>query len=77
MTINVLFFGILSEITKKGSVFIDGAKDTDELNNILQSKYPGLKEYSYRISVNQEMITINTPIRDGDEIALLPPFAGG
>jgi len=29
------------------------------------------------ISVNQEMASADTIIRDGDEVAFLPPFSGG
>ncbi len=77
MTIKVLLFGVLSETIKKESISLDNIKDTDELNNYLQNKYPELKDYTYRIAVNHEIINGNINLRDGDEVALLPPFAGG
>ena len=38
-----------------------------------------LEKFSVNISVNHKIININQPynIKNGDEIAILPPFAGG
>jgi sulfur-carrier protein len=77
MSIKVLFFGIISEVANKDNISLSGIKDTDELNNHLKKIYPEIKNYPYRIAVNREMITQNTKLNDGDETALLPPFAGG
>jgi molybdopterin synthase sulfur carrier subunit len=77
MSIKVLFFGILSEVIKKDNISIPVIKDTDELNNYLQINYPEIKTHTYRIALNKEMLTENTKLKDGDEVALLPPFAGG
>lgn len=77
MKIKLLFFGILSEAVKEEILSISDIEHTDELNKYLQNKYPELKEYTYRIGVNQEIITDNVKLENGDEVALLPPFAGG
>lgn len=51
------------------------------LVEILDAKYPMIGELIHKkkvlVSVNQEIAHEETEIRDGDEIALLPPFAGG
>lgn len=47
------------------------------LRNYFENRYPELKEINYKIAVNQEItdtLPVNTEI---NEIALLPPFAGG
>ena len=53
-------------------------KDLVELLNV---GYPMIGELIHKrkvlVSVNQEIAHEDTEIRDGDEIALLPPFAGG
>jgi molybdopterin converting factor small subunit len=36
-----------------------------------------MAHYTYRISVNNELTNEDRTLSDGDEIALLPPFAGG
>ncbi len=32
---------------------------------------------NFRIAVNQEMADLNTPLSEGDEVALFPPVPGG
>ena len=77
MKINVLFFGVLSEITGKKSLSFDDISDTTELNNKLTDKFPEIKSITYRLAINQEIIDTNTKLNDGDEVAFMPPFAGG
>ncbi len=77
MTVNVLFFGVLSEITGKDAFSIDGITDTSELNNKLIEEYPEIKSVTYRIALNQKIIDSNTKLNEGDEVAFMPPFAGG
>ena len=52
-----------------------------ELVELIGSRYPMIGELIHKkkilVSVNQEIAHEETEIRDGDEIALLPPFAGG
>jgi molybdopterin converting factor small subunit len=36
-----------------------------------------MAHYNFRVSVNNEITADNPDLKDGDEIALLPPFAGG
>jgi molybdopterin synthase catalytic subunit len=52
-----------------------------DLVELLDVGYPMIGELIHKrkvlVSVNQEIAHEETEIRDGDEIALLPPFAGG
>ena len=45
----------------------------------LAIEFPALAPYEQSISsaVNAEYARMNTPIRDGDEVAFLPPVSGG
>jgi molybdopterin synthase sulfur carrier subunit len=45
----------------------------------LESEKPEFAAYYdlMQISVNWEYATKNTPIKDGDEVALIPPVTGG
>ena len=56
-------------------------KRVKDLVELLQAGYPMIGELIHKkkvlVSVNQEIAHEETEIRDGDEIALLPPFAGG
>ncbi|MFA5815370.1 MAG: MoaD/ThiS family protein [Bacteroidales bacterium] len=76
-TVNVIYFGSVMDITGINSEKIDSPETLNELNELLISRFPGLSVISYRLSVNRQLITDNRQLVDGDEIALLPPFAGG
>ncbi len=62
MKIKVLFFGITAEIIGTGEISSSDFKDTDTLNKYFQNKYPELKNVTYRIAVNQEIINENIQI---------------
>ena len=46
---------------------------------LLVGRYPRLSGYSGKLlyAVNQEFGTLETELRDGDEVALIPPVSGG
>ena len=48
---------------------------------LLDAKHPQIGELIHKkkvlVSVNQEIAHEDTEVKDGDEVALLPPFAGG
>ncbi|MEN9934079.1 MAG: hypothetical protein RLZZ387_658 [Chloroflexota bacterium] len=45
----------------------------------LVARYPRLAGYSGRLlyAVNQEFATLESGLRDGDEVAFIPPVSGG
>lgn len=77
MVINVLYLGMLSE--KVGSSQeefhsqCDGTKK--QLKEEIESKYPSLQKVNYRIAINKNLS--EEKVAKGDEVALLPQFAGG
>ena len=77
MKVKVLLFGMLSDKTRNPSVEAEDVKDTDELKRQLEERFPSLIGMQYNFSVNQEIYKENVELYDGDEVALLPPFAGG
>ncbi len=52
-----------------------------DLVELIGTGYPMIEELIHKkkvlVSVNQEIAHEETDIREGDEVALLPPFAGG
>jgi molybdopterin synthase sulfur carrier subunit len=76
-TINLIYFGSVMDITGTTAETLTGLASIDELNQQLIARFPGLAAVSYRFSVNRKLTTENLLLTDGDEIALLPPFAGG
>jgi molybdopterin converting factor subunit 1 len=43
----------------------------------LHAQYPGLRLESGMVAVNQEYVKTGVSLRDGDEVALIPPVSGG
>jgi sulfur-carrier protein len=77
MHIKLLFFGSIGALTGKNEMFLDGVSGTDELKNHLFKTWPDLKNYTFRFAVNQELIEENRALKEGDIVAIMPPFAGG
>lgn len=67
------------DITGKAQMdlYTDDLTDVGLLNSFLTSNYPILEKNQYKIAVNQEIVGNEHVLRDGDEVAFLPPFAGG
>jgi molybdopterin synthase sulfur carrier subunit len=80
MEITVKYFGILADITqeKEGLFFMD---DDQNRLNTLQSKieiiHPKILDINYSIAINKKIANRDSVLKDKDEVALLPPFAGG
>ncbi len=77
MKIKLLTFGVINEIVENKQISNEQIKSTDDLIIILENKYPEIKNLNYKISVNRKLINGNTILNDNDEVAVLPPFAGG
>ncbi len=81
--VKIRFFAVLKKIVGKEEVVLDVEKGTtlEQLINRLERDLPPLqqvmKEGKVLISVNQEVVPKECLIQNGDEVAFLPPFAGG
>ena len=81
--VKVRFFAVLKGLVGKDEVSLKVEKGAslEQLLDTLQEEFPVLKEILQEkrvlISVNQEVVERHCLIKDGDEIAFLPPFAGG
>ena len=76
----VLAFGIAKDIVGNTEVevaFADGVT-IEKLKTLLEEKFPRLGQLgSYMIAVNNEYASVNDVVREGDEIAIIPPVSGG
>ena len=77
MKINVKFFASVAEVTGSDETTIEDFATMKVLQAHLFNTYPALKEMTFVIAHNQEVKQLDFPLSDGDEIAILPPFAGG
>ena len=82
--VTLKLFGLLKTLARNQTeldlLLQNGAKVAD-LVALLDKDYPEMAELIQKkkvlISVNQDIAHPDTAIRQGDEVALLPPFAGG
>lgn len=79
MNLTILFFGALTDACEISELKINSVQypNTESLNKYLHSVYPKLSKQKYKIAVNQELINDSVDLKEGDEVSLLPPFAGG
>lgn len=77
MSIQVKFFGPLVDIIGKTQLEFDDVTDTHSLKQRLLSDFPKLKNHHFLIAVGKQIINSKQILNVGDEVALLPPFAGG
>lgn len=84
MAINVRFFAALRE--RVGCDALSVATDSDiDLPGLLrllgmrigEDMLPALTAPDIRIALNQEFVVGTCTIRDGDEVAFMPPITGG
>lgn len=63
------------------SLALPGGGRVKDLVAVIDAAYPKIGELLQKkkvlVSVNQEIAHEDLEVKDGDEIALLPPFAGG
>jgi molybdopterin synthase sulfur carrier subunit len=77
MQVKVLFFGILAEVTGTNCKHYSDVKSTGDLKLRIQDEFPEVVHYNFRISLNSVLTDNDLLLNDGDEVALMPPFAGG
>lgn len=81
MRVKVRFFGPLRDVAGGGeeSVELQEGGGTGALTAALVLRHPGLDEYvgDLKIAVNQRIANGEVALKEGDEVALLPPVSGG
>jgi molybdopterin converting factor small subunit len=77
MDIKVLFFGVLTEVTGTAVKHYRDVRSVGELKIRIQDDFPEIFHYNFRVAVNGEITDNDLLLKAVDEVALLPPFAGG
>lgn len=79
MRVHVLYFGVLKDVTGQSRVEMelkDGASVAELLALHRGSGGAAIWD-SIAVAVNQEYARVGDVLKDGDEVALLPPVSGG
>lgn len=81
ITIRVLFFGAARDVVDQNplSLSLNGTATVSQAFKQLVEKYRGLERFgrSLLFAVNQEYATLDTDLKDNDELAIFPPVSGG
>jgi len=79
MGINILYFGMLAEITGQANEMwmVKEGLTVGDLKKLIWEKYPVMQEKKFKVAVNQQIGNDQTFVSIESEVALLPPFAGG
>jgi len=79
--INVLFFAVFRERLGRDNQSLklsDGATVADAIEALAaEHSIVARLDGRYQVALNREMVPRDTPLADGDELALIPPVAGG
>jgi molybdopterin synthase catalytic subunit/molybdopterin converting factor small subunit len=81
MQVRTLFFGMLKDLTGRGSDLLSMPEQATvgDVFTHYEKLTPRLGDFaaSIAISINQEFAGPDSKLKDGDEIAFLPPVSGG
>lgn len=79
--VRLLYFAVLRDIAGTSSDVVElpnGSRAADVWER-LRSKHRELAGYAQppMVAINEEYVAPDSPLRDGDELAFIPPVAGG
>ncbi len=83
MRVTVKYFASLKQMAGKEEDHfnVDEGTTLEQLSALIGQSVPRLgdmvREKKVLISLNYDVVPLDTVVKDGDEIALLPPFSGG
>jgi molybdopterin converting factor subunit 1 len=81
MKVRLLFFAVLRDIAGTDARELSLAEGTtaSEVWALLRASYPKLMEYAQppMIAINESYAAPDAALREGDELAFIPPVAGG
>jgi molybdopterin synthase sulfur carrier subunit len=77
MEVKVLFFGVLADVSGTSLKHYLDVRSISDLKFRILDEFPEIIHYNYRISVNNVITDNDLLLKSGDEVALMPPFAGG
>jgi len=79
MNLQIHFFGMIAETIKKELLIVDDyeGKTLSDVEAMLLEFFPPIGQMTYSLALNKKVVNKNTLLEKDNEIAVLPPFAGG
>jgi len=83
--IRVLLFARLADLAKARETEFECTEEGISLNDLMKqvvARFPALKASLAQpqllfLAMNQEQAWLDEQVKDGDEVAIMPPFSGG
>lgn len=72
-----MLFGQLKDLLNQEYILIADVNDSETLLQRLTGLYPVLFDTTFRLAVDNKIVSENTKIDSASSVALLPPFSGG
>jgi len=78
MKMTIKYFGMIAETAEKSEEILDlkSGFSVQDLKDLQVQKYKIADPEAVQIAVNQDLNS-NLDLKEGDEVAFLPPFSGG
>jgi len=80
MRVKILLYGRIRSTVGKNTIHViaKGSEcDVQDIKKIVFQKFPEIMKETFAFVVNQEICNNNSKVKEGDEIAFLPPISGG
>ena len=79
MKIRVLFFGATADEvgTRTLDLAVDNQSNTEQAYQQVIAKFPRLSNHHLLLAVNQEYVSKDTPLKEGDELSIFTAVSGG
>jgi len=79
ITVKIKCFSLVKEATGQSEITMALSQNlsTDAFFDLFLQQYPGLQGLPMRLAINREYSIAGAILKDGDEIALIPPVSGG
>jgi molybdopterin synthase sulfur carrier subunit len=79
MNLTILFFGATADIVGKREVQLDISDDLNvgEAMEQIKQDHPGLGSHRLLVALNEEYVTLDAQLQDGDTLAVFTAVSGG
>jgi molybdopterin converting factor small subunit len=77
MVVKILSFGVLNGLLPAEITIQNDEIDLDSFQELLKVNYPSIVKHNFSVAVNHAIVNRNVTLKNGDVIALMPPFSGG
>ena len=82
MVLRILFFSVLQDVVGCEELEFEAPGTVNDVGDLLDSLYqrwPSLRDWQQeiRVAVDLDYVGVGHPLKEGQEIAIMPPVQGG